>query len=204
MKRTTLSIAALAVCFSFFLSIPASADYHVVSIAKRRVGSLLVTEKTVQAGDDPAARFTVHRMRKSHGPSRGVLLLMPGGASNFAFYTADEDGREIQSFAAYFAARGIEVWGYSPRTQGLAPGACSGPVDCSGMSEWGMQSVVDDALYIREQIRAIHGEEKPVIAGLSLGAMTPLAVLNASPDDWAGAVLWEGMIYSEGVTTSIF
>ena len=30
-----------------------------------------------------------------------------------------------------------------------------------------MQSVVDDTLYIREQIRAIHGEEKPIIAGLS-------------------------------------
>ena len=197
MKRTSLLIVALAVGFAIFTSIPASADHQIVSTANRRVGGLLVTEKTVQAGDDPAALFTVHRMRKAHGPSRGVLLLMPGGASNFAFYTADENGREIHSFAAYFATRGIEVWGYSPRTQGLAPGACSGGVDCSGMSEWGMQSVVDDALYIREQIRAIHGEEKPVIAGLSLGAMTTLAVLNASPSDWAGAVLWEGMIYSE-------
>ena len=198
MKRTVLPVAALTFILTILATSPAvSADYQVISITEHRVGPLLVTEETVQAGDDPVARFTLHRMRKPEAASRGALLLMPGGASNFAFYAADEDGKELQSFAAYFALRGIEVWGYSPRTQSLAPGACSGAVDCSGMADWGMQSVVDDALYIRERIRAVRGEEKPAIAGLSLGAMTTLAVINASPGDWAGAVIWEGMIYSE-------
>lgn len=174
----------------------AAVSYQVVSVTERRVGPLVITEETVQAGADPIARFTLHRMTKPHAASRGAMLIMPGGASNFDFYATDEDGKELQSFAAYFALRGIDVWGYSPRTRGLAPGACSGAVDCSGMRNWGMQAVVDDALYIRERVRQIHGADRPVIAGLSLGAMSTLALMNAAPDAWAGAVVWEGMIYS--------
>ncbi|HEV2846745.1 MAG TPA: hypothetical protein VG477_17960, partial [Thermoanaerobaculia bacterium] len=174
----------------------AAVSYQVVSIEERRVGPLVITEETVQAGADPAARFTLHRMTKPQAASRGALLIMPGGASNFAFYSTDEDGKELQSFAAYLALRGVDVWGYSPRTRGLAPGACSGAVDCSGMRDWGMQPVVDDGLYIRERIRQVYGADRPVIAGLSLGAMSTLALMNAAPDDWAGAVVWEGMLYS--------
>ncbi|HEX2644646.1 MAG TPA: hypothetical protein VHU81_16730 [Thermoanaerobaculia bacterium] len=172
--------------------------YQVVAVTSHQNGPLVFTEETVQVGTDPAARFTLHRVAKRQpaAASRGAFLLMPGGGSNFSFYTADEDGQELQSFAAYFALRGFDVWGYSPRTRGLAPGACSGAVDCSGMRTWGMQAVVDDALYIRERIRAVYGARKPVIGGISLGAMSTYATLNARPDDWAGAVIWEGMLYS--------
>ncbi|HEX6898535.1 MAG TPA: hypothetical protein VF789_02435 [Thermoanaerobaculia bacterium] len=194
MRKRMLSFI---VGFAAVLPVPATAaDYQVVSVTERRVGPLVITEETVQAGADPVARFTLHRMTKADAASRGALLMMPGGASNFAFYTADQDGKELQSFAAYLALRGVDVWGYSPRTRGLAPGACSGAVDCSGMAGWGMQSVVDDALYIRERIRQVHGADRPVIAGLSLGAMSTLALMNAAPDDWAAAVVWEGMLYS--------
>ena len=195
MRRMMLSSILI---LAAVLPVPAvAAGYQVVSVTERRVGPLAITEETVQAGADPVARFTLHRMTRADAASRGALLLMPGGASNFAFYTADEDGKELQSFAAYLALRGVDVWGYSPRTRGLAPGACSGAVDCSGMAGWGMQSVVDDALYIRERIRQVHGAGRPVIAGLSLGAMSTLALMNAAPDDWAAAVVWEGMLYSE-------
>lgn len=178
----------------------AAGPYQVVDVTEERDGALLVTEETVQAGSDPAARFQVHRIRKQAGPQRGILLLMPGGGSNFSLYTADEQDKLQQSFAGFFASRSYEVWGYSPRTTGLAAGACSGAVDCSGMRDWGMQAVVDDALYIRQRIQALHGSEKPVIGGFSLGAMSTVAVINASPDAWAGAILWEGMIYSENPT----
>jgi pimeloyl-ACP methyl ester carboxylesterase len=178
----------------------AAGPYRVVEVTKQRVGPLLVTEETVQAGADPAARFQVHRIRKQAGARRGVLLLMPGGGSNFSLYTADEQDKLQQSFAGFFASRGFDVWGYSPRTTGLAAGACSGTVDCSGMRDWGMQAVVDDALYIRRRIRALYGSEKPVIGGFSLGAMSTVAVINASPNAWSGAILWEGMIYSEDPT----
>lgn len=174
----------------------AAPAYHVVSVEVRQVGPLLVTERVVQAGNDPAARFTVHRMRRP-GASRGAILLMPGGGSNFAFYATSEDGEEEQdSFAGFFVLHGFDVWGYSPRTRGLAPGACSGTVNCSGMANWGMQAVMNDARYIRERIREVHGADRPVLAGLSLGAMSTLALLNAAPHEWAGAVIWEGMLYS--------
>lgn len=173
------------------------AGYQVVAVHEERTGPLLLTETTVQAGDDPVARFTMHRLRKPGAPPRGILLLLPGGGSNFAFYTADENGQLLHSLAGFLAARGFEVWGYSPRTRGLAPGACSGTVDCSGMSDWGMASVVADALYIRERIRDAYPDILPVIGGVSLGAMSTIAVIDATPGDWGGAVIWEGMLYSE-------
>lgn len=197
MDRRIFVLAAFLLLVATAASASGPSGYQVVSVTVRGVGPLTVTEEVVQVGGDPAARFTLHRMRKAHAASRGAMLIMPGGASNFTFYAADEDGKELQSFAAYFALRGIDVWGYSPRTRFLAPGACSGAVDCSGMVDWGMQSVVDDALYIRERIRQVRGAEKPVIAGLSLGAMSTLALMNAAPGKWAGAVVWEGMLYSE-------
>lgn len=193
-RKIALAVIALAL---FALSASAQLGaYHVVDTETRRVGPLTVTEETIQAGDDPAARFTLHRIAKENAARRGALLMMPGGGSNFAFYTADAEGKELQSFAAFFALRGVEVWGYSPRTRGLAPGACSGAIDCSGMANWGMQAVVDDGLYIRDRMREMLGEEKPLLGGLSLGAMSALAMLDARPDDWAGAIVWEGMIYS--------
>ena len=201
MHPKLLRIASL-VCLILCAGAPswAAGPYQVVAVTEERDGALLVTEETVQAGSDPAARFRVHRIHKQAGPQRGILLLMPGGGSNFSLYTADEQDKLQQSFAGFFASRGYEVWGYSPRTTGLAAGACSGAVDCSGMRDWGMQAVVDDALYIRQRIQALHGSEKPFIGGFSLGAMSTVAVIDASPDAWAGAILWEGMIYSENPT----
>jgi pimeloyl-ACP methyl ester carboxylesterase len=194
-----LSISFIFLAFFLILTAPAraAAGYQVVGVHEERDGPLLITEWSVQDGDNPVDRFTVHRVRKSGTSPRGVLLMMPGGGSKFALYTASESGEIRDSFAGFFALRGFDVWGYSPRTRGLAPGACSTTVDCSAMREWGMQTVVEDALYIREQIRRVHGKIKPVIGGYSLGAMSTLAVINASPRDWKGALLWEGMLYSE-------
>lgn len=204
MARKLPQLSSLVVCILgiFWAAVPARAagPYQVVGAAEERVGPLLVSTETVQEGADPVDRFTIHRLRKPNATPRGVLLLMPGGGSHFGLYTADEQQSLLKSFAGFFAARGFDVWGYSPRTYGLAPGACSGTVDCSAMSGWGMGTVVEDALYIRERIRAVHGDRKPVIGGFSLGAMSTLAVIDASPQDWAGAIVWEGMIYSEDPT----
>lgn len=202
MWRKPWQLASLVLFFALALSlIPGAARaagrYRVVGVHEERDGPFLVTEWTVQEGGNPVNRFTVHRVRKPNSYLRGALLLMPGGGSKFALYTAAEDGKIRNSFAGFFALRGFDVWGYSPRTSGLAPGACSTTVDCSPMLQWGMGTVVADALYIREQIRRVYGRFKPVIGGYSLGAMSTLAVINASPRDWKGALLWEGMLYSE-------
>lgn len=201
-KLRQLSFPVLFVALVLGAAAPsrAAGGYQIVGVQQERTGPIVATEWTVQAGTDPAARFTVHRLRKAGPHSRGVLLLMPGGGSNFAIYTAAEDGKILHSFAGELAVRGFDVWGYSPRTRGLAPGACTSTVDCSGMRDWGMAAVVADALYIRERIRSIHGNDRPVIGGFSLGAMSTLAVIDAAPHDWAGAIVWEGMIYSEDPT----
>ncbi|HVR96875.1 MAG TPA: hypothetical protein VMW27_09690 [Thermoanaerobaculia bacterium] len=199
-RYLTFLVPFVALVLGAAVPVRATSEYQVVSVHEERNGPLLVTEWAVQDGADPAARFTIHRMRKPAAHTRGVLLLMPGGGSNFALYTADEEGQLLQSFAGFFATRGFDVWGYSPRTRGLAPGACSATVDCSGMGDWGMAKVVADALYIREWIRDVHGPVQPVIGGFSLGAMSTLAVVDAAPHDWAGAILWEGMLYSEDPT----
>lgn len=194
-----VSLAVLALSLGTASPGRASGGYQVVGFHEERTGALVLSEWTVQAGTDPAARFTVHRLRKPAlaAHPRGVLLLMPGGGSSFPLYTADEDGKIAQSFAGFFATRGFDVWGYSPRTFGLAPGACSSTVDCSGMRDWGMAAVVADALYIRERIRDVHPHIQPVIGGFSLGAMSTLAVIDAAPHAWSGAIVWEGMLYSE-------
>lgn len=199
MSRKTFPVVALGILALFSLAAAAAASagsgYHVIATETRQAGPLTVTEETVQAGDDPRARFTLHRVFKGSAAHRGGLLLMPPGGSNFDFYASGEDGRELRSFAAYFALRGFEVWGYSPRTRGLALGACPG-AGCPGMRDWGLQAFVEDGLYIRERMRQVLGEEGPVVGGFSLGAMAALALIDASPDDWAGALLWEGMLYS--------
>ena len=54
--------------------------------------------------------------------------------------------------------------------------------------------VVDDATYIRSQVRVALPGKDPVIGGLSLGAISALAVLNEQPNDYAGLLAWEGSL----------
>ena len=100
--------------------------------------------------------------------------------------------------AGVFAQRNFDVWGYSQRVQGLTAGTCeSNSVDCSPMANWGLQTIVDDVAFVRQQIEAAHPGDKPVVGGLSLGSIASLAVINSAPDDYAGAMLIEGTIYDE-------
>jgi len=94
------------------------------------------------------------------------------------------------------------VWGYSQRVQGLTSGQCeSGAVDCSAMAGWGLQTLLDDVAFIRQQIEAAHPGEKPVVGGLSLGSIASVAVINQNPQDYAGAILIEGSLYTANPAT---
>jgi pimeloyl-ACP methyl ester carboxylesterase len=161
---------------------------------------------TIQEGTNSLNRFSMHRVRMQNGPYKGALFLMPGGNANFELYEIDKnfDGTPgnpnyLETFAAYFAKAGYDVYGYSPRTRGIPQGACTpllGSLNCSPMADWGFDTIIRDAEFIRTQIALVHGSQKPVILGWSLGAMTTYAVLNQDPADYSGAVIWEGMIYS--------
>ncbi len=82
--------------------------------------------------------------------------------------------------------------------EGVVAGSCeAGALDCSGMAAWDIQSMVDDAAFIRQWIELQHPETGVVVGGLSLGAMLAIATVNAHPDDYDGLFVWEGMLYSE-------
>jgi hypothetical protein len=65
------------------------------------------------------------------------------------------------------------------------------------MAGWGLQTIVDDVAFVRQQIGLAHPGEKPVVGGLSLGSIAAVAVINSSPQDYAGVIMIEGTLYDE-------
>lgn len=177
-----------------------AAEYSVVSETSRSIpvpfASLTLTDTVVQDGPAPVNRFTMHRLRRPGLPVRGVLLLLPALGNNFSSYLFSEDGNEGKSFAAFIAQLGYEVWGYSPRETGIAPGACGATLDCSPALNWTLQTVVDDVGFIRGRL-ALATSRKPVIGGLSLGAITALAAVNQDPNAFTGLIAWDGSLVTD-------
>ena len=174
-----------------------AASYSVISEKTSKIsvliGDLTLTDTVVQEGPHAINRFTMHRLRRAFGPRKGTLVLLPPLGNSFRGYLTSEDGDPGKSFAAFFARLGYDVYGYSPRETGIAPGQCGGALDCSQALKWSVQTVVDDVTYIRSQIRT---SKKPVIGGLSLGAATSIAVVNAHPNDYSGLLAWDGSVFT--------
>jgi pimeloyl-ACP methyl ester carboxylesterase len=181
----------------------ASGPFQIVSTSETRLGDFKYVEMVVQNGANPLNRFKVHRVVKRTVPDHALkqpLILMPSLANNFTAYTVGTapGGDDFEhSTAAHLAKQNIDVWGYSSREALVAPGSClpSGPVDCSIMATWGIQAQLDDLEFIQQQVTAIHGDEKPAIGGLSLGAMTGQAAINQNPDAYAGLLLFDESLY---------
>ncbi len=158
------------------------------------IGQLLMTDTVVQDGPTTLNRFTMHRLRRAHLPTRGTVLLLPPLGNNFQSYLLNETGDIKNSFAGYFARLGYDVWGYSPRETGIQAGDCGGALNCTPALNWSLQTIVNDVRYIRSQIETASPGKKPVIGGLSLGAISALAVVNQYPNQYAGLLAWEGSI----------
>lgn len=171
----------------------------VTSSSSHGVGPLVQTDSLVTVGPSAIDKFGMHRLRRAHGAVKGALLLLAPLGNGFSFFTTDESGDPLRSFAAYFALRGWEVWGYSPRATGLVAGSCeSGAVDCSSMANWGVAATVADATFIRSRIAAALPPHRPVlVGGYSLGGMTTIATINAHPNHYDGAFILEGALYAE-------
>lgn len=200
--QRALVIAALLICARASYAQP----YQIVGSATSNVtGDLQKTVITVQEGANPLDRFLISRVRKSAPgqPHRGTLLLLPPLGSGFQNYESVAAGDDYgKSFAGFFARRGFDVWGYSQRVQGLTAGQCeSGAIDCTVMSGWGLQTILDDVAFIRQQIDAAHPGEKPVVGGLSLGSIATVAAINQDPDAYAGAIMLEGTLYTSNPAT---
>jgi pimeloyl-ACP methyl ester carboxylesterase len=200
MKR--ISQTLFAICLLMLsASVSQAQPYQIISTESSVVGGdLSKTVTTVQFGNDPLNRFLISRVVKPvpNQAVRGVILLLPPLGSGFQNYEVGENGDYNNSFVAFFARRNFDVWGYSQRVQGLTAGTCeSGAADCSAMAGWGLQTIVEDVAFIRQQIELAHPGRKPVVGGLSLGSIASLATINAHPGDYAGAMLIDGTIYDE-------
>jgi pimeloyl-ACP methyl ester carboxylesterase len=200
MKRLfhTVSILGLLLCA---LGVTHAQTYQILGTTSSNVANNTIrTVTTVQFGSNPLNRFLITRVRKDipDHALKGTILLLPPLGSGFQNYEIGDNGNYDNSFAGFFAQRDYDIWGYSQRTQGLTAGSCeSNTIDCSVMADWGIQTLVNDVAFVRQQIEAAHPGEKPVVGGLSLGSIGTVATLNAHPSDYAGAILIEGTLYDE-------
>ena len=193
-----LCILALLFCAG---DVTHAQTYQIISTTSSNVSNNVTkTVKTVQVGSNPLNRFLMTRVRKNipNDDLKGTILLLPPLGSGFQNYEVGDGGDYEKSFAGFFARRNYDVWGYSQRVQEFTAGSCeSNAIDCSVMADWGLQTIVDDVAFIRQQIEAAHPGEKPVVGGLSLGSIASIAMINAHPNDYAGAILIEGTLYDE-------
>lgn len=200
MKRTLLAAALAATLLS---SAVVAAPYAVTGTASNPLGNGLVrTEFTVSAGVHPLDRFKMVRIRRTHGgPDRGVILFLPPLGTTFSFYEhrdGDPAGRPGSSIAEFFALRGFDVFGVSPRFEGLTAGSCeAGVIDCSVLATWNLQSMVEDVAFARGQIAALHPGAPVALGGASLGSILAIAAADADPAAYDALILWEGMLYSD-------
>ncbi len=140
------------------------------------------------------------RVTRAGGPQarRGAILFLPPLGTTFAFYEQrDPNGAPGSSIAEFFALRGFDVYGYSPRFEGIPSGTCeAGVLDCSIMATWDLQSMVDDIAFVRSRIAALNPGARVLAGGASLGGMLAVAVADAAPGDYAGVFPWEGMLFT--------
>jgi hypothetical protein len=193
---TALGLLALAVA----LALPAPAQPQVTTaVVTTQVGIFDRTEYTVTDGLGPLDRFKAVRLTL-HGsaPRDEALLLLPPLGVNHGFYEqADVLGTPASSFAGFFAFRGYDVWQYISRMEGVPAGTCeAGIVDCSAFAGWDIQSMVNDVAFVRGLVEAANPGAKVTTGGASLGSILGFAVLNADPGRYAGAFLYEGMLFT--------
>ena len=200
MKRLFPHLCILALLFCAE-GITQAQTYQIISTVNSNIENNAVKSvTTIQVGNNPLNRFLMTRVHKNvpNEDLKGTILLLPPLGSGFQNYEVGDDGDYDNSFAGFFVKRDYDVWGYSQRVQGLTAGSCeSNAIDCSVMADWGLQTIVDDVAFIRQQIDAVHPGENPFVGGLSLGSIAAVATINAHPSDYAGAVLIEGTLYDE-------
>ena len=192
-------VLMVVLCAAFLVqTAQAAGPYSILASTESREGNLVRTEYTVKAGAHPLDRFKMVRVAKDVPASqlRGAILLLPPLGPTFTFYEQrDPENARGTSIAEYFALRGFDVYGYSPRFEGIPAGTCeAGVLDCSIMSTWNLQSMLDDIAFIRAQIETLHPGAKVVAGGASLGGMLAFALANAAPGDYNGIFPWEGML----------
>lgn len=192
--RTTLALLVAVA-----LAAPAAAAPAVTGSVTTRAGALDRTELTITDGAGPIDRYKAVRIVRHDGPVRPeVLLLLPPLGVNQGFYEqTDPHGGAATSIAGFFALRGYDVWLLVSRMEGIPAGTCeAGAVDCSAMAGWSLQRFVDDAAFVRGLAEAANPGAAVYTGGASLGGILALAVVDDAPASYAGAIVWEGALYT--------
>jgi len=181
-------------------AVPAQGQYTVLANTTSEIGPLDRSEWVVQATPDPLSTFRMTRLVRDVPLHRlkGAIFFLPSLGTPFALYEQrDTSGAFGTSIAEFFALRGYDVYGYSPRYEGIPAGVCeAGFVDCSGMVDWDLQSLLDDIAYIRGQIEILNPGTAVAAGGTSLGGILATALADAAPHDYVGLFPWEGMLFT--------
>lgn len=199
MLATTFLTTAMAIT-------PAQTNYEIVDVETTTPAPFLEREDiTISFGDASFEQITVtHLHTKDFIPSPfPTIWVGPLGIGTRWYEQTFDDYKK--SFAARLAYKGHDVW-LVPLRAGdentLPAGSCADPnnptvpplVDCSAFGQWGLADVVEDVEFTRT---LIEGEKNPTIGGIWTGAMASMAVVNAHPENYAGAIFWEGSLYAE-------
>lgn len=198
-KALVVITALLAVVLGGMSQAQACVSYQIVngsaSVEYDAANGLRRSQVTLQVGQNALNRFIVHRVVKAGSgpmhlpiPAIGPVVLLPGGGSRFDIYGIGGPGASIRD---KLALAGYDVFGYTPRTAQLEPGYCE-VNDCSAAVDWGMQTYLDDAEIVATIARAANFGKKPVVGGVSLGAMLSIGAVNRHPGIYSGAILIEG------------
>jgi hypothetical protein len=203
-------VLALLCCLSTVARANQPSLYRITEVSSRAADpDLRRSVFAVQRGAVPASSASgpavtpnaFHVIRVRHGAlghlgDPPVILLSPFGFPA-EFWEITKTSNYRDGFAARLALAGYDVWLVDSRLSTLAPGSCeTGVVDCSAMAEWGLDTATDDALFVRDVVRAFHPLKRPVIGGFSGGSSTAIAAVNRDPRSFSGILAWEGTIYT--------
>src|SRR3954454_23763763 len=122
-KRCVLLLALAAALMA--QAALASGPYQITATVQTQNGGFVRTEYSVRAGAHPLDRFKMVRLIRdgAAGHLRGSLLFLPPLGTTFSFYEQrDTNGAPGSSIAEYFAQRGYDVYGVSPRFEGIPAG----------------------------------------------------------------------------------
>ena len=197
MKPNNIALIALILlALAALPAVSAAQTFTVVDSQTVDRGPLSQEIETVIVDGDALQKFRAHRLYRPGEASKGAVILVHGGESNFEFYLEHASGDLSRNVAGFLALRGYDVYGYDPRGALLTVEQCSTPGSCAFAADWGYAAILEDLEYLKSKVAQTHAS-KPVMAGLSRGAMSTVAAINATPADFSGAVVWEGMLFSD-------
>ncbi|MEQ1878594.1 MAG: hypothetical protein ABL958_18270 [Bdellovibrionia bacterium] len=176
-------------------------QYRKVSESMKVTGRVAKIQTVIQQGADERNRFVMTRVVSVDADGeplqaqkrKGSIVLVAGTYLNFEFF---ELGGGSKRLPEYLAERGIDVYGYSPRTRLIPERKCKDDAAyCEIFRQWGFRTYISDIEFIRDAASKNNPATLPVIGGYSLGAALVYGALNTSPKSWAGALIVEGGIY---------